>query len=131
MKLSLMQKLRYLQEWGVYLPNESAPIAATTRYTDFILATASGTVGDVRAPGKMVTPFEKTKLAAYTLGAMAPCMRLYAVLGKELKQLAGPDVSPPHPFQKWIDCYASEDFMVCIRSIKAAKLSVAYKVSLI
>lgn len=59
----------------------------------------------------LATPFERTKLAAYTLGAMTPCMRLYAYIGKELQAfLEGEKI---HPYKKWIDSYASEGFQVC------------------
>ncbi|KAH6760321.1 heme oxygenase-like, partial [Perilla frutescens var. frutescens] len=96
-------------EWGFDLPKEITPNAATVKYTDFLLATASGKVEGVKAPGKLATPFEKTKLAAYTIGAMTPCMRLYAFLGKELQALVGPNEGI-HPYQKWIDSYASHAF---------------------
>lgn len=77
-----------------------------------MLATASGKVEGLKAPGKLTTPFEKTKIAAYTLGAMTPCMRLYAFLGKEFQALLEPN-EPDHPYKKWIENYSSEDFQVC------------------
>lgn len=81
------------------------------KYTDFLLATASGKVEGVKAPGKLATPFERTKIAAYTLGAMTPCMRLYAFLGKEFQALLDNN-GESHPYQKWIDNYSSESFQV-------------------
>ena len=75
------------------------------------MATASGKVEGVKAPGKLATPFEKTKAAAYTLGAMTPCMRLYAFLGKELQALLDESEST-HPYKKWIDNYYSDGFQV-------------------
>lgn len=101
-----------MQEWGVDVTTEIAPTAATVKYTDFLLATASGKVDGVKAPGKLATPFEKTKLAAYTIGAMAPCMRLYAFLGKKMQTLVDPNEGI-HPYQKWIDNYSSDAFQVC------------------
>ncbi|CAO2836497.1 unnamed protein product [Amaranthus hypochondriacus] len=98
----------YVQEWGVDVEKESSPNPATQKYTDFLLATASGKVEGVKGLGKLATPFEKTKIAAYALGAMTPCMRLYAFLGKEIQAL-DPDVTS-HPYQKWIDSYSCEDF---------------------
>ncbi|XP_068665223.1 bifunctional TH2 protein, mitochondrial-like isoform X2 [Aristolochia californica] len=77
-----------VQEWGVDLAKEIVPNSATLRYTDFLLATASGKVEGGKGPAKIATPFEKTKIAAYTIGAMTPCMRLYAFLGKELQTFA-------------------------------------------
>lgn len=101
-----------MQEWGLDLAKECSVNSATVKYTDFLLATASGKVEGVKAPGKLATPFEKTKVAAYTLGAMTPCMRLYSFLGKEFKALLDPnDVS--HPYRKWIDNYSSDSFEVC------------------
>ncbi|KAH7543341.1 hypothetical protein FEM48_Zijuj02G0174000 [Ziziphus jujuba var. spinosa] len=98
-----------VQDWGLDLAKECSINSATVKYTNFLLATASGKVEGVKAPGKLATPFEKTKVAAYTLGAMTPCMRLYSFLGKEFKALLDPnDVC--HPYRKWIDNYSSESF---------------------
>ncbi|KAL6556918.1 hypothetical protein OROHE_006794 [Orobanche hederae] len=49
-----------------------------------LLATAYGNIVGVKGPAKLATPFERTKIAAYILGAIMPCIRLYVVLGKEL-----------------------------------------------
>ncbi|KAL1552095.1 beta ketoadipyl CoA thiolase, th2 [Salvia divinorum] len=95
--------------WGFNLPKDITPNAAAVKYTDFLLSTASGKVDGIKAPGKLATPFEKTKLAAYTIGAMTPCMRLYAFLGKELQTLVDPNEGV-HPYQKWIDNYSSDAF---------------------
>lgn len=81
------------------------------KYTDFLLATASGKVEGVKGPGKLATPFEKTKVAAYTLGAMTPCMSLYAYLGKEFEALLDLHEGS-HPYRKWIENYSSEGFQV-------------------
>ncbi|CAO2164815.1 unnamed protein product [Urochloa humidicola] len=97
-----------LKEWGVDPTKEIPPSAATTKYTDFLLATAAGKVDGAKGSDKMVTPFEKTKIAAYTVGAMTPCMRLYAYLGKELTVLLKQEEN--HPYKKWISTYASSDF---------------------
>ncbi|KAF7817808.1 bifunctional TH2 protein, mitochondrial [Senna tora] len=97
-----------LKEWGLDLAKEYSINSATVKYTDFLLATASGKVDAVKGPGKLATPFEKTKIAAYTLGATTPCMRLYAFLGKQFQLLNSNKGS--HPFQKWIDNYSSEGF---------------------
>ncbi|KAL5221996.1 hypothetical protein ABZP36_026709 [Zizania latifolia] len=97
-----------LQEWGLDPTKEIPPSQATTKYTDFLLATAIGKVDGGKGSDKMVTPFEKTKIAAYTVGAMAPCMRLYPYLGKELTSFLKQDEY--HPYNKWIETYASTDF---------------------
>ncbi|GFZ14385.1 heme oxygenase-like, multi-helical [Actinidia rufa] len=76
-----------MEEWGSDKVKDSTLNSATVKYTDFLLATASGKIEGVKGPGKLATPFERTKLAAYTLGAMVPCMRLYAFIGKELQAL--------------------------------------------
>lgn len=101
-----------MQEWGVDPAKEISPSAATTNYTDFLLATAAGKVDGTKGPDKMATPFEKTKLAAYTVGAMTPCMRLYAYLGKELTVFLKQDEN--HPYKKWINTYGSSGFEVWI-----------------
>ncbi|XAR64888.1 Aminopyrimidine aminohydrolase [Bertholletia excelsa] len=99
----------FVQEWGSDLVKESTLNSATVKYTDFLLATASGKIEGVKGPGKLATPFEKTKLAAYTLGAMTPCMRLYAFIGKELQELLDSNASS-HLYKRWIDNYVSESF---------------------
>ncbi|XP_023898756.1 bifunctional TH2 protein, mitochondrial isoform X3 [Quercus suber] len=99
----------FVQEWGSDLAKEGSVNSATVKYTDFLLATASGKVEGVKGPGKLATPFEKTKVAAYTLGAMTPCMRLYASLGKELVALLDLHEGS-HPYRKWIENYSSEGF---------------------
>uniref|UniRef100_A0A2P2IJH2 Thiaminase-2/PQQC domain-containing protein n=2 Tax=Rhizophora mucronata TaxID=61149 RepID=A0A2P2IJH2_RHIMU len=98
----------FVQEWGID-PAKEPVNPATTRYTDFLLATASGKVEGVKAPGLLATPFERTKVAAYTVGAMTPCMRLYAFLGKEIQALTDLE-DDNHPYKKWIDSYSSENF---------------------
>ncbi|CAL2269651.1 unnamed protein product [Prunus armeniaca] len=99
----------FVKEWGLHGAKKAAINSAAAKYIDFLLATASGKVEGVKGPGKLATPFEKTKVAAYTLGAMTPCMRLYAFLGKEFKALLDPNEGS-HPYKKWIDNYSSESF---------------------
>ncbi|XP_045809010.1 bifunctional TH2 protein, mitochondrial [Trifolium pratense] len=98
-----------VEEWGLDLAKEHSINSATVKYTDFLLATASGKIEGLKSSAKLATPFEKTKIAAYTLGAMAPCMRLYAFLGKKFKELPDSNEST-HPYSKWIDNYSSDGF---------------------
>ncbi|CAN0892740.1 Bifunctional TH2 protein, mitochondrial [Linum grandiflorum] len=99
----------FVQEWGIDPAKEVLANSATVRYTDFLLATASGKVEGVKGSSKLATPIERRKLAAYTLGAMAPCMRLYAFLGKELQAFV--DVNHgSHPYKKWIENYSCHGF---------------------
>ncbi|XP_058094967.1 bifunctional TH2 protein, mitochondrial-like isoform X2 [Magnolia sinica] len=115
-----------MKEWGVDLAKESSPNPAALKNTDFLVATASGKVEGGKGPAKIATPFEKTKLAAYTLGAITPCMRLYAFLGKELQSCLDP-AETSHPYKKWIDSYASESFeAVAVRTEEVLdKLSIS------
>ncbi|GLT75024.1 hypothetical protein SLA2020_467790 [Shorea laevis] len=99
----------FAREWGLDVAKEIPVNSVTIKYTEFLLATASGKVEVGKGPGKLATPFERTKVAAYTLGAMTPCMRLYAFLGKEFKGLLD-HIQGPHPYKSWIDNYASEGF---------------------
>ncbi|KAK4755509.1 hypothetical protein SAY87_009266 [Trapa incisa] len=99
----------FVQEWGTDSNAEITHNPATVRYTNFLLATTSGKVEGQKAPGKLATPFEKTKVAAYTLGAMTPCMRLYAFFGKEFQKFVHPN-EESHPYMKWIETYSSESF---------------------
>ncbi|RWW51061.1 hypothetical protein BHE74_00042630 [Ensete ventricosum] len=98
-----------MQEWGINPTKEIIPSPATLKYTEFLLATAGGKIEGGKGHGKIVTPFEKTKIAAYTVGAMTPCMRLYAFLGKAL-QLHLQYEGNGHPYKKWIDTYSSAGF---------------------
>ncbi|XP_058770571.1 bifunctional TH2 protein, mitochondrial [Vicia villosa] len=98
-----------VKEWGLDLAKEHSINSATVKYTDFLLATASGKIEGLKSSGKLATPFEKTKIAAYTLGAMSPCMRLYAFLGEKIKELPDSNGST-HPYSKWINNYSSDGF---------------------
>ncbi|GJV14815.1 bifunctional TH2 protein, mitochondrial-like protein isoform X1 [Tanacetum coccineum] len=113
LRKSVLTELKYhgefVQEWSLDLSKEMTPNAATAKYTNFLLATASGKVDGVKGPGELATPFEKTKVAAYTLGAMAPSLRLYVFLCKELKSLVDAN-GDDHPYMKWIDKYSSEAY---------------------
>ncbi|KAJ6824970.1 bifunctional TH2 protein, mitochondrial-like [Iris pallida] len=96
------------EDWGVDPEKEMAPEPATVKYTNFLLATAQGKFEGGKGAGKIVTPFEKTKIAAYAVGAMTPCMSLYSHLGKEMSSLI-PQYDN-HFYKKWIDNYSSSDF---------------------
>ncbi|CAL9194643.1 bifunctional TH2 protein, mitochondrial isoform X1 [Musa acuminata AAA Group] len=97
------------QEWGIDTTKEIIPNPATLKYTEFLLAIASGKIEGGKGPGRIDTPFEKTKIAAYTVGAMTPCMRLDAFLGKEL-QLHLQYEGNVYPYKKWIETYSSASF---------------------
>ncbi|KAL8490028.1 hypothetical protein ACS0TY_025793 [Phlomoides rotata] len=73
------------------------------------METASGKVGGAKFSVKIVTPFEKTKLAAYTLSAISPCMRLYSFISKEIQALLPPEENE-HVYQKWLNNLSSEKF---------------------
>lgn len=113
LRQSVLQELQmhgsFCQEWGLDVSNETVPNSATLKYTDFLLATASGKIEGIKSPENLTTPFEKTKVAAYTIGAMVPCMRLYAFLGKKLQSLVYINGNC-HPYKKWIDNYSCEAF---------------------
>lgn len=100
-----------LQEWGFEPPKESVCNDATAKYTEFLMETASGKIGGEKFSVKIVTPFEKTKLAAYTLGAISPCMRLYSFISKEIQALLEPEESE-HIYKKWLNSLSSEKFEV-------------------
>ncbi|XP_017698250.2 bifunctional TH2 protein, mitochondrial-like isoform X2 [Phoenix dactylifera] len=106
-----------MQEWGIDPTKEIVPIPATVKYTDFLLATTLGKVEGGKGPGKIVTPFEETKIAAYIVGAMTPCMRLCAFLAKELQVCLQHDANG-HPYKKWIENYSSESLEVAAVQIE-------------
>ncbi|XP_031092311.1 bifunctional TH2 protein, mitochondrial-like [Ipomoea triloba] len=89
----------FVQEWGSYFVKDTTLNPATSKCQDFLLATASGKIDGVTAP------IERTKLPAYTLGAIASFMKLYAYIGKELKGLTDHNC-----YKKWIENYSSDRF---------------------
>lgn len=107
------QKLKTLdslvREWGFELPEEIITNDAAVKCTDFLLSTASGKVEGQKVLGKIETPFEKIKVAAYTLSAISPCMRLFEFIAKEIQALINPD-DGSHLYKKWIDYYCSRSF---------------------
>ncbi|MFS7975507.1 putative thiaminase-2/PQQC, hem oxygenase-like, multi-helical, HAD superfamily [Helianthus anomalus] len=98
-----------VQEWGFELPAGNISDRAMIKYTDFLLAAASGESVREKFPGKFATPFEKTKLSAYALAAMAPSVRLQSFLSKEIQAVLEPD-EDNHLYKKWIDSCASQKF---------------------
>jgi thiaminase/transcriptional activator TenA len=76
----------YAERWEVNLV--AVPTEATRAYTDFLLRVAS-----LESP-------------AHTTAAMAPCMRLYAWLGQQLKPVALRD----SPYYEWVETYSSDEF---------------------
>jgi thiaminase/transcriptional activator TenA len=77
----------YAAELGIDL-ERIEPVPACRAYTDFLLRTAwHESLGEI-------------------LAAMTPCLRLYAFLGGVLAR----EFQPPHPYQRWIETYASPDF---------------------
>ncbi|KAL1559630.1 bifunctional TH2 protein, mitochondrial-like isoform X1 [Salvia divinorum] len=100
---------KLISDWGFEPPKEHACHDATSKYTDFLMETASGKVGGEKFAVKIVTPFEKTKLAAYTLSAISPCMRLYSFISREIQALLDPGQSN-HVYKKWLDSLSSEKF---------------------
>jgi thiaminase/transcriptional activator TenA len=85
--LELRLHQRYALQWGVDL-QQVTPGSATQRYTDFLLATAW------------------SQPIARIVVAMAPCMRLYAFLGKTIAASG----IPTHAYRDWIQTYSSPDF---------------------
>lgn len=77
----------YAREWGVNLATVE-PGIATRRYIDFLSAIA--------------WRYE----VGVTAAAMAPCMRLYLFLGKELATGGIPE----HRYADWICTYGSDEF---------------------
>lgn len=84
----------YSARWGVGLDVEPAP--ATTAYTDFLLRVAA-----LEPPG-------------HACAAMAPCMRLYAWLGREL----APIVADDSPYREWVETYADPEFEQLARTLE-------------
>ena len=77
----------YAAELGIDL-ERVAPNQGCRTYTEFLVQTA-----------------QHSSLAE-TVAALAPCMSLYAFLGRELVPRCGPQ----HPYRRWIETYSSEEF---------------------
>ncbi|KAM3236581.1 bifunctional TH2 protein, mitochondrial [Capsicum annuum] len=111
MRKNVMKELEMqdtvIQEWDSDMVKKCALNPGTVKYTDFLLATTSGKIEGVKT-ATLATPFERTKLAAYILGAMVPGIRLYAYLGKELLVFLAGETT--HPYKRIIENYASEGF---------------------
>ncbi|CAM6045191.1 unnamed protein product [Sphagnum compactum] len=123
----------FAEKWGLDLTQPDAPNPATTKYTDFLLRTASECVD--RASGtrdgellKVTESNVEQRLhrCARTITAMTPCMRLYAFLGQELEKHTG--MGCKHPYQEWIETYSSVDFEASASQIEQLldKLSVTF-----
>tara|TARA_Y100001968_G_C19447086_1_gene766016 strand:- start:1337 stop:1963 length:627 start_codon:yes stop_codon:yes gene_type:complete len=78
----------YAEKWGVNIQKSSLNLA-TEAYTDFLNKTTE--------VGSMVE----------IISAMTPCMRLYAWIGKLLKEK---NIVNTNPYKEWIDTYSDEDF---------------------
>ena len=100
-----------MQSWGFQLPETSSSDAPPLRYISFLLETASGKVEGEQGPCNIDTPFERTKVAAYTLGVIAACMRLYACLSYGIKTFLDPS-EIAHISKEWIRYHTSQDFKV-------------------
>ncbi|KAJ0963666.1 hypothetical protein J5N97_028788 [Dioscorea zingiberensis] len=130
MRKSVLKELKMhssiVGEWGVDPTKEIVPAPATIKYIDFLLATAAGKIEGGKVPGKIVTPFEKTKIAAYTVGAMTPWMRLYSFLG-EFLQTHMLYSEKENIYKNWIANYDSANFEKATRQMEELldKLSVS------
>ncbi|XP_060212439.1 bifunctional TH2 protein, mitochondrial-like isoform X3 [Lycium barbarum] len=98
-----------IQQWDSDMVKQCAVNPGTVKYTGFLLATTSDKVERVKAANSLATPFERTKLADYILGAMVPCVRLYADLGKELLPFLDQGETT-YPYKSIVDSYGSQGF---------------------
>lgn len=93
--IEITTHLNFCRQWGLALDDvaQTPKSAATTAYSDFLLATAlSGSLADLYA-------------------AIAPCLMGYGEIGKRM-QAAG--FVTDNPYQSWIDVLACEDFQAII-----------------
>ncbi|PON74680.1 heme oxygenase [Parasponia andersonii] len=104
-----------VEKWGFGMPkSEGVPDSMATKYNQFFLRTASGIVdGEQVIPCEAETPFEKTKVAAYALAAIAPFMRLYAHLSHRIIPLTqlDRDRTSDHIYKKWLQYYSSQEIL--------------------
>ncbi|CAM9679302.1 unnamed protein product, partial [Discosporangium mesarthrocarpum] len=82
----------YATKWGVDIHNLTSPMEATQQYVGFLHRVTSDPLSSV----------------SEILASMAPCMRLYAFLGKELRK-AFPRWRES-PYAEWVETYSSSGF---------------------
>ncbi|PON44384.1 heme oxygenase [Parasponia andersonii] len=101
-----------VQKWGFEIPkSEGVPDSMTAKYKQFLLRIASGIVEGEQVPCKTATPFEKTKVAAYTLAAIAPFMRLKSYLCLVTRMILTylhPNNTSDHMYKNWLHYYSSD-----------------------
>jgi thiaminase/transcriptional activator TenA len=83
----------YAESWGIDMAGVE-PLAATSAYTEFLLATAC------------------TQDLGVIYAAMTPCMRLYAWLGASL------DADSAGPYAQWVATYADPEFEETARMLE-------------
>lgn len=83
---------------------------AIMKYTCFLSDISDGKMNGEKVTDQVVTTSEMTRIAAYTVGAVAPCMRLYTYLSREFEpflNLSGSD----HPYYTtWMNFYSPSNF---------------------
>lgn len=86
----------YARDWGIEIETVE-PGTVTRRYTDFLTAIAW------------------QREVGVTAAAMAPCMRLYGFLGREMAR----DGIPKHAYTNWIETYSSAEFEPLIERLES------------
>ncbi|MDY6940295.1 MAG: TenA family protein [Cyanobacteriota bacterium] len=87
---------QYAQNWGIDLETIE-PGTVTRRYTDFL-----GAIAWQREVG-------------VTAAAMAPCMRLYGFLGREIAK----DGIREHQYTNWIETYSGDEFTPLVARLES------------
>ncbi|XP_024018413.1 bifunctional TH2 protein, mitochondrial [Morus notabilis] len=107
-KINERQKIvqEIVQELGSNLPKQHTSCVTIIKYTDFLLDTISG-------KAELIQVTWKRMIAAHTLCAIIPCMRLYYHLLRKIKDILDPS-DTIHPYKKLIDHYSSQDFEVLV-----------------
>lgn len=93
------------------MTREIKPNFAMMKYTDFLHAIAMGNDNMDNVLSTIATLDEKTKIAARTICAMTPCMRLYAFIGQKLEFVLQNDANN-HTYKNWIYNYSAASFEV-------------------
>ena len=94
------------------LTKDNKPDGATAKYTEFLLTTASGNgVFKEHEKGTKGTTIDKKKIAAFTIAAMTPCMKLYSFLGQQIAKTLDEGFQGS-VYCDWIAAYSSISFQV-------------------
>ncbi|KAK8957855.1 hypothetical protein KSP39_PZI000577 [Platanthera zijinensis] len=98
------------QDLGIFPTQEVLTNPAIMKYTCFLSDISDGKINGEKVTDQIVTTSEMTRIAAYTVGAVAPCMRLYAFLSREFEPFLSLYGSDRPYYKNWMNIYSPLNF---------------------